>query len=479
MLSLPSLKPPTEPTPANAQGANLRPVGTEEFLPPVNRWIVWSGIVLTGAIAASIGLTSVVKYNVTVKANAIVRPSGDLRFVQTEVEGSIKEILVKENQVVNEGEIIAKLDDSQLQIKKSQLQGNLQQLKLQQAQIDTQIQSLNNQIQAESRVADRTVTAAEAELARNQRDLKQQQVTTQTDWLTAQASLEKANVDLAKARTDLTFTQRDRDRYQKLAQQGAIAQREAEQKQQLVEQAQAVVNAEVRNVEISQAKLQAAESALNPSDASVTIAQERIAQEDGRGEAAIAGLNKEKQSLVQRKVEMEAQIQQQQKELQQFENQIDKSVIRANNAGVILKLNLRNVGQVVRSGDAIAEIAPNAAPLVIKANVASQDIQKVSQGQRVQLRIAACPYPDFGVLEGVVSNISPDAISPQTETAGSPTKLSSGVFAVEIQPKQTSLVSAARSCMIQAGMEAQADIISKEDTILRFLLRQARLMADL
>ena len=73
--------------------------------------------------------------------------------------------------------------------------------------------------------------------------------------------------------------------------------------------------------------MQAAKAAVNPTTATVAIAQERIAQEIARGEASIATLNKEKQALIQRQVEMQTQLKQSQKELQQVENQLQNSII--------------------------------------------------------------------------------------------------------------------------------------------------------
>ncbi len=63
----------------------------------------------------------------TVKGQAVVRPSGELRIVQAATEGQVMQIYVKENQVVKTGDAIALIDDSRLQTKKSQLQSNIQQ----------------------------------------------------------------------------------------------------------------------------------------------------------------------------------------------------------------------------------------------------------------------------------------------------------------------------------------------------------------
>ncbi|MFM6282369.1 MAG: hemolysin D, partial [Dolichospermum sp.] len=75
-------------------------IGNDNSLPPISIWTSLAGVFLIGTVMTSIYLSSWVKYNVTVKANAIVRPIGETRVVQSKVEGVIKTILVKENQVI-------------------------------------------------------------------------------------------------------------------------------------------------------------------------------------------------------------------------------------------------------------------------------------------------------------------------------------------------------------------------------------------
>ena len=106
-------------------------IGNDNSLPPISSWTSLAGLFLIGTVITGIYLSSWVKYNVTVKANAIVRPIGETRVVQSKVEGTIKTILVKENQIVKQGDVIAILDTEQLLIKKSQLEENINQNKLQ------------------------------------------------------------------------------------------------------------------------------------------------------------------------------------------------------------------------------------------------------------------------------------------------------------------------------------------------------------
>lgn len=159
-------------------------------------------------------------------------------------------------------------------------------------------------------------------------------------------------------------------------------------------------------------------------------------------------------------------------------------MVLAPEAGTILQLNLRNPGQVVRPGEPIAQIAPSNAPLVVKARVAPEDIGKVrtciaqnvldcAEG-KVQLRFSAYPYPDYGTLKAAVRAIAADAITPQSSPAGA----AAAYYEVAIQPERPFLVKGDRSYPIQPGMEVTADIISKEETVLTFILRKARLLAN-
>jgi len=435
----------------------LPPVQDNEFLPPISRWTSLGGLFIVGSVGVAITLASVTKYNVTVKAPATVRPTGELRIVQAAAEGPIKTIKVKENQVVREGDAIATIDDSQLQTQKSQLQGNIQQNQLQLTQIAAQLNSLQTQRDSESRLMNRLIAAAQADLHRNQRDYRERQVTTQTEVQEAEAALELAKEELK--------------RYQQLASTGAIATLQIKEKEQAFKAALA--------------RLERTKAALNPSAAPVTMAQERIAQEKARGESTLATLNKQRDELIQRQVEIQNQLNRDARELQQIESDLKKSVVKAPVAGIILKLNLRNSSQVVRPGESIAEIAPSNAPLVVKARVAAQDISKVqlckeekvsdcTQG-KVQLRVSAYPYPDYGTLKAAVRAISPDAITPQTSGADA----AAPYYEVTIQPERPYLVKSERHYPMQAGMDVTADIISREETVLTFILRKARLLTDL
>lgn len=137
-----------------------------EFIPPINRWTTFGGMFILCVISLAIPIAAVAKYKVTVKGQAVVRPTGELRIVQAATEGQVMQIYVKENQAVKKGDTVATIDDSRLQTKKSQLQSSIGQSRLQLAQINAQITALNSQILAETNRINRAVASAQASTLR-------------------------------------------------------------------------------------------------------------------------------------------------------------------------------------------------------------------------------------------------------------------------------------------------------------------------
>jgi multidrug efflux pump subunit AcrA (membrane-fusion protein) len=97
--------------------------------------------------------------------------------------------------------------------------------------------------------------------------------------------------------------------------------------------------------------------------------------------------------------------------------------------------------------------------------------------------VSTYPYPDYGTLNGAVRAIAPDTITPQSNNASAVAPY----YEVTIQPERFYLVKgkplrdrfASHQYPIQPGMEVTADITSREETVLTFILRKARLLTDL
>ena len=429
----------------------IRAVTPEDFLPPLGQWVFIGGLVMLSGFVGAILLSTVLKYKVVVKAPATVRPFGEVRLVDAGAEGIIEAINVEVNQRVQAGDILAIVDDSRLQTQKQQVQNTMRNLEQQLYQIQAQIATTDQQIAAEVRQLERNISAAQAELVLSERAY--------------QDSLAVTQADLEEAEAAVTLAQDELSRLSTLADAGVVSQIQLQEK--------------VAALQVAQARLAKVQTALNPSDAQVTVARERIAQAQAVGESTIARLNTDREERLRQYQDLESQLAANRQELAQLEQELENTEIRAPVAGTILALNLRNVDQVVGVGEEIAQIAPATEKLTIRALVNSQDINKIAINQTVQTRISACPYPDYGTLPGTVTAISPDAVIAADTQGGiaSPVR-GQGTYAITIAPTQTSLSTGQQNCAIQPGMEGRADIISRQESVLRFVLRKARLFID-
>ncbi len=428
------------------------PIEANELLPSVSTWTILGGLVTASAIAIATIMATVIQYKVVVKGNAIVRPAGELRLVQASTEGAVIGIFSKINQQVKKGDIIATLDSSQLQTQKIQLQTSIQQAQLQLTLIEAQINALESQIQAETDKIERNIASARAEYNLRLREYQDSQITTVTGVEEAQSNLKLAQDELS--------------RYQQLVTSGVISELQLAEKQAAYSTAQA--------------RLKGVQTALNPSNAGVEIAEESIARQQATGKATLATLNKERQALIQQKIAIDKLLSSERSSLQRVELDLKKTHIVATANGIIAKLNLRNPGQTVKAGEEIAQIVPSNSAMEIKAQISPQDISKVRLEQPVDMRISACPYPDYGTLSGMVSKISPDAFSADRNNNMLPFVSSTkAVYEVTIAPDSLVLSQGSKQCSLQLGMEGRADIISNQETVWQFILRKARLTTNL
>jgi multidrug efflux pump subunit AcrA (membrane-fusion protein) len=496
------------PFPQEADYAVLEPITPTQFIPPIRRWISIGGIIMVSSFAAAIGLSTILKYKVTVQAPAAIRPVGELRLVQSTLEGSVLSIAVRENQVVKKGDTIATVKDlrleNKLQTRLNQLAGDSRKAKQQLQAIDAQISASDRQNVAEIDRTNRSIAGIESELNRANRDYRDKQITTQSEvaeaeanWKAARREQQAAEIELKVVEANLKSLQASyqsafarSQRYKNAGTAGAISTNLLEEARLTTEQqAQAIVAQQAtilkqqqivaRNSEAvvaAAARTQRTQAALNPSKSdSITIVQ-KIAGEHASGKAAVARLQQDQLKLLQQRVEIANQIATNDRDIAQITTELKPIPILAPVSGTIQELSLRNNLQVVRIGDRLAQIIPTGTPLDIKALVAISDISNVKVGQTVQMRVSACPYTDYGVASGTVSEISADAKSIERNSTQQPQSAANGVYEVTIKPTSLSLKRGRNTCQIRSGMDGRADIISKEETVWQFMLKKARLL---
>lgn len=427
---------------------NLHKFNPDYFLFSISSQVRLLGFALLILIAGLITVSSSLTYNVVVKGRSVIRPVGGIKVVESRKAGIIKSIAVSKNQRVKKGDIIAILELNELEISKNKLIKNINQKQQKIAQIDSQIELINQQIISESQSFDQELLIAEMQLNQVKLDSEKQKIA-------AQANLQEIEAELFLAENETKA-------YQNLFEQGVISELEVKEKQA----------AFIR----VQSRLIKAKSELNTGGFNQKIAETRIVQLTSQRNTQLTNLNQQQESLLRERLEIETNLIEEEKNLEQLAIELEKSTIKASANGRIIELHLSNEQQFVNANDVIAEIMPDDVNLVINSLVSNRDIDKVNIGQSARLQINACPYQEFGLLPGKVTQISPDVVSDdKINTTNS--MANNNYFQVTIQPERLSLNDGKRECVIRPGMEAQANIISRKETFLQFIFRKTRLFS--
>jgi HlyD family secretion protein len=90
-----------------------------------------------------------------------------------------------------------------------------------------------------------------------------------------------------------------------------------------------------------------------------------------------------------------------------------RTEIRAPGSGTIQDLKVHTVGSVIRPGDVLMELVPEDEELVINARVAPSDIDNVVPGLETEVRFTAFQAKLTPIMLGIVNSVSNDVITPQ------------------------------------------------------------------
>ena len=98
------------------------------------------------------------------------------------------------------------------------------------------------------------------------------------------------------------------------------------------------------------------------------------------------------------------------------EDQLKRIEVRAPGSGIVDQSSVHTVGGVIAPGETIMVIVPDQDSLKVEAKVAPQDIDQLHIGQTVTMRFSGLDQRTTPVIDGTLTQISPDiTIDPKTE----------------------------------------------------------------
>lgn len=147
------------------------------------------------------------------------------------------------------------------------------------------------------------------------------------------------------------------------------------------------------------------------------------------------------------------------------EKMLRHTTITSPASGIVTSIAVRGSGEVLQPGQTVATIAPGDAPLVVEALLANKDVALIEKGMTAKLKFEALPFQDYGVIDGTVISISPDAVTDKDHDS---------YYKVTIAPSKTRIATSARDILLRPGLSVRAEIVTEQRTILILLLEPTR-----
>lgn len=300
------------------------------------------------------------------------RIEGDEAVVASKLAGRILEVRVHEGDEVKANDVLAVLDDEQLRAREEQARAAL------------------TQVEARARAARDQIAVLQEQLQQTQLQTAQARVDSAARVKQAEADLAAAQAQLSQQRASYQLALFDKDAYERLARNGAVAERQARVAVSTAEQQAAAVEAAQRRVDAAQAAVATANAALTTPEIREADSA-RIRRQLVQQEAEVAGVT--------------AQTEQARAQLAEAQANRGDLTIRAPFDGTIVTRSAEP-GEIVGAGTAVVTLI-DLSRVYLRGFVPEGRIGAVKVGQPARVYLDSNPNTP---IEAAVSRVDPQAM---------------------------------------------------------------------
>lgn len=411
---------------------------------PLPRAVLYAGL---GLLATLLLWAYFAPLDIIAVAPGKIIPQGYLQIVQPSESGLITEILVSEGAQVKAGQVLARMDARASEADGRQLQNELKLKRLQLRRIDAELGGAPWRRTADEPAE--LVSQVEAQL--------------QAHRQAHQGALEIERALLVKAEQDLRSAQEVEAKLQKTI--PLFVQQEAAY-DQLVKDGFAgkfmYLERQRDRIEKEQ-DLRAQQFNIASLKATISQVNKRIAQITSSYH----------QQLQNERMDAEAQYH---KLRQDWDKQAHRQALlelKAPQDGTVKDLATHTLGSVVAPGTVVMTLVPGGDGLLAEVWVTHLDAGLVEAGQAAKLKLTAYPFQQYGMVNGRVKHISPDAGEPAEQknarNTGIQDQPASG-FRALIELPEPFLEAQGKRYRLSPGMQVNAEINLGTRTVLQYLL---------
>lgn len=382
------------------------------------------------------------KLDIVASAEGRLVPLTFTKVVQPADAGVVAEILVADGQAVQAGQLLMRMDERLSAADTTALKKDVALRRLTLRRIDAE---MNDRTMLPA-AGDPTELYAQVEgQFRARRQAYLDSVAQENEALNkARADLQAAQQVLSKLSQTLPSYRQSAEAYRKLVQEGFVGELAANEKtREAIEK----------------------EQDLKTQAATVASLNATIAQSEKR----LAALRSQYRSqLENERLETVALLNRSDQELEKSTVKAGLLDIRAPTAGIVKDLATTTRGAVVQAGAVLMNIVPKEEPLQAEVLLKNEDVGFTANGQTVKVKVAAYSFQKYGLMDGEVAMISPDATDPKQQVQGQPAL----TYRAIVRLKDTALVDprSGERYPLNAGMLVTAEIHQGRRTVMEYLL---------
>ena len=214
-------------------------------------------------------------------------------------------------------------------------------------------------------------------------------------------------------------------------------------------------------VDEQESRILAVESQISENAAALIRSEQSLLALEQQGIALKADYKKE---LAQELAQLRPDLRAIEERYFSLERDFARLVVRSPANGSVVGLRVQTLGSVIRAGDLIMEIVPEDEDLRIEAEIAPQYIDRVSQGDVVDVRFNAFSNTPQLVVQGELESLSADVMTDTSSDKGQAPFYLARVRLSEYAEKQLG------HRKLQPGMRVEVVIKTGSRTLLQYLM---------
>jgi len=146
-------------------------------------------------------------------------------------------------------------------------------------------------------------------------------------------------------------------------------------------------------------------------------------------------------------------------QLAQAQKQRERETIASPFDGTVY--NVKATPGPVQASEELLSILPKDENVVLEVKILNRDIGFIHENMKAKVKLATFPYQEFGIVEGEVIKVSPNAIVEKDVGLVFPTRIQINKRAIEVRGQTVDFT---------PGMAATAEIVTRKKSVLDFLI---------